>query len=355
MLKDNINLVVDIECEIYHLIRHFPHKKFYDFSTETIVPGSVYIVSREQFKNNVAKIREHIDQAHFVLSNPAEASETIKRMCAELYGVDDLFLNNKLAMISGGDIEIGWANLKFEKFITLIREERTNIESVGRSNEIYSKIVKPYKFLFLNGRARYHRIEMIKRLAPLLQQALWTNLDTAAGPIHFLPQEYEITSCHKHMVESGARFEKPNLFQGKNWADGIIKADPYIDTYFSVVTETVFEYPYSFRTEKIWKPIAMAHPWICCSNYGFYRDIKNLGFKTFAHLIDESFDTIYSTQDRLARLEHVIKDLCTQDLPSFLAAAEDTCKYNQSHMRELVPKIISQFPQQFTDFINERY
>jgi hypothetical protein len=24
-------------------------------------------------------------------------------------------------------------------------------------------------------------------------------------------------------------------------------------------------------------------------------------------------------------------------------------------MRELVPKIISQFPQQFTDFINERY
>jgi hypothetical protein len=157
------------------------------------------------------------------------------------------------------------------------------------------------------------------------------------------------------MVESGARFEKPNLFQGKNWADGIIKADPYIDTYFSVVTETVFEYPYSFRTEKIWKPIAMAHPWICCSNYGFYRDIKSLGFKTFAHLIDESFDTIYSTQDRLARLEHVIKDLCTQDLPSFLAAAEDTCKYNQSHMRELVPKIISQFPQQFTDFINERY
>jgi hypothetical protein len=361
MLKDNINLVVDIECEIYHLIRHFPHKKFYDFSTETIEPGAVYLISREQFKNNVAKIREHIDQAHFILSNPAEASETIKRMCIERYGVDDLFLSNKLAMISGGDIEPDWVNLKFEKFITLIREERANVEAISRSKEIYSKKIKPYKFLFLNGRARYHRIEMIKRLAPLLDQALWSNLDTAAGPIHFLPKEYELILCHKHMIDTGTRFEKPNLFtnntlfKNTNWGDGVLKAEPYIDTYFSVVTETVFEYPYSFRTEKIWKPIAMGHPWICCANYGFYRDIKNLGFKTFDNLIDESFDTMYSTQDRLTRLEHVIKDLCVQDLPSFLAAAEDTCKYNQSHMRELVPKIISQFPQQFTDFINERY
>jgi hypothetical protein len=184
---------------------------------------------------------------------------------------------------------------------------------------------------------------------------LWTNLDTAAGPVHFLPKQYEHDSFHDNMNVTGVRFEKPNLFQGVQWGDGTIKAEPYIDTYFSVVTETVFTYPYSFRTEKIWKPIAMAHPWICCANYGFYRDIKKLGFKTYGHLIDESFDSLENTQDRLNKITDVITDLCQQDLPSFLAAAKDTGKYNQQLMQELTPKIISQFPQQFTNFINERY
>lgn len=355
MLKNNINLYLDVECEVYHLIRHFPHTKFWDFASQPIVPGGVYIIGREQFRNNVAKIREHIDQAHFVLSNPAEASDTIKRMCEEIYRVDDLFLQNKLAMISGGDIEPGWPNLKYEKFVTLIRESRANIEAMNRVDEIYNKKVKPYKFLFFNGRGRYHRIQMISRLQPILDQALWTNLDSAAGPINFLPKQYELTACHDYMTPTGARFEKPNLFYNAQWGDGVLKAEPYIDTYFSVVTETVFEYPYSFRTEKIWKPIAMMHPWICCSNYGFYRDMHKMGFKTFSHLIDESFDTIERTEDRLQRLEIVIKDLCQQDLPAFLDAAKDVCKYNQGLMRELVPKINSQFPQQFVDFINERY
>jgi hypothetical protein len=63
------------------------------------------------------------------------------------------------------------------------------------------------------------------------------------------------------------------------------------------VSETVFTYPYSFRTEKIWKPIAIGHPWIAVSNFGYYRDMHELGFKSFGHLIDEKFDLIYNNVD----------------------------------------------------------
>jgi hypothetical protein len=120
----------------------------------------------------------------------------------------------------------------------------------------------------------------------------------------------------------------------------------------------VFDYPYSFRTEKIWKPVAMAHPWIAVANYGFYRDMHNLGFQTFGHVIDESFDQIDNDQDRLARIVTVVDDLCHNDLASFLSECYNVCKYNQQHLALLSPRIQNEFPDRFFKFltqnINER-
>ena len=139
------------------------------------------------------------------------------------------------------------------------------------------------------------------------------------------------------------------------WGAIYIQAEPYIDTYFSLVTETVCDYPYSLRSEKIYKPIAMGHPWIATANCGFYRDIRNQGFRTYSSLIDESFDSIHNNQDRLDRIVAVVQDLCQQDLAEFLVAAEQTSKYNQQHMAELGPRIRVDFPQQFLTFVEQTF
>ena len=117
----------------------------------------------------------------------------------------------------------------------------------------------------------------------------------------------------------------------------------------------MFNCPYSFRTEKIWKPIAIGHPFIVVSNFGYLRDLKQLGFQTFDHLIDESYDSISNDQERIDRIVDLVKDLCQQDLSTFLAAAENVCKYNQQHLLELAPKIRPDFTQRFTQYINERF
>ena len=126
---------------------------------------------------------------------------------------------------------------------------------------------------------------------------------------------------------------------GFEWGEIYLEARPYLDTYFSLVTETVFDFSYSFRTEKIWKPIAIGHPWIAATNAGFYRDIHDLGFKTFGHLIDESFDSIDNPQDRIERIATVVEDLCQQDLDKFAVAAREVCVYNQQLHTELSSKI----------------
>jgi hypothetical protein len=184
-------------------------------------------------------------------------------------------------------------------------------------------------------------------------------------PIHYLPPEYEVQRYRNALltvpvpkdvygIMGPDLYAKQHLF-GKEWGDIYLESKPYEDTYFSLVTETIFEYPYSFRTEKIWKPIAIGHPWIAVSNAGFYRDMHNLGFKTFGHLIDESFDQIENNQQRIERIAQVVEDLCRQDLASFLQECYTICKYNQQHHIEMATQWRQEFPDRFQQFINERF
>jgi hypothetical protein len=156
-------------------------------------------------------------------------------------------------------------------------------------------------------------------------------------PIQFLPPEYELgTSIIIQMDE----FIDPGLpaksrIFGKGWGDGYIVPKQYTDTYFSVITETEFGNPYSFRTEKIWKPIIAGHPWICATNAGFYHDLINLGFLTFRDIFDESFDNIDDNFLRIQRVGEVVKEIVSQDLDKFLVACRGICDYNRKRAFEL--------------------
>jgi hypothetical protein len=145
---------------------------------------------------------------------------------------------------------------------------------------------------------------------------------------------------------------KFNLFNN-TWGDAVVDSAAYRDTYFSLVTETVFNYPYSFRTEKIWKPVAVGHPFIAVANRGFYRDMHKLGFRTFGHDVDESFDLIDNSQDRIERISQVVEDLCQQDLASFYKECYNVCKYNQELYAEMRHQVPRELPNQFHQFINQ--
>ena len=97
----------------------------------------------------------------------------------------------------------------------------------------------------------------------------------------------------------------------------------------------------------------MGHPWIAVANYGYYRDMHNLGFQTFGHVIDESFDLIENNQDRLERVSQLVRDLCQQDLASFLKECYNVCKYNQQHLAEMRIKVRAEFPERFRQFMTK--
>ena len=233
---------------------------------------------------------------------------------------------------------------------------------MARTDEIFDNNEKSYKFLFLNGRWRPHRKHLLKHFLDtgLLHQALWSNLDHRDPeiPVRFLPEKYEVAR-YRDSISKPTKYDsdmaaKHHLFN-REWGEVYVNVEACGDSYFTLITETVFEYPYSFRTEKLWKPMVIGHPWIAVANYGYYRDLRTLGFKTFDTVIDESFDLIENGPDRLKRIVDVVEDLCQQDLNSFQQACYNICKYNQQHLVDLAPKIRQEFPERFAKFVNTHF
>jgi hypothetical protein len=362
-MHDNRKIIIDKDYG-HDTIDHFADATFTEFDQHDLVLGAVYIIGYRQLCKHADSILNLAanDKIKLIFSHPTEGSSTLLGQCTN---ISENFLalakKRKIAFYCGGPISQEYHQMSYETFLAMILDYKDNVNAIQQYNDNYST-VRPYKFLFLNGRARSHRRVMLDNLAQckLLDAAIWTNLSPDNGPMKLLDLKYEY---HKFNVDfdiddcNNAEVTKDKLFGPGIWGEIYLNSAPYNDTYFSVVTETVHAYPYSFRTEKIWKPIAIGHPWIAVANQGYYKDMHNLGFKTFGHVVDESFDSIENNHDRLERVTAVIKDLCEQDLVSFLKECYNVCKYNQQHLAVMQAKVRGEFSDRFrhfvTNYINE--
>jgi hypothetical protein len=255
------------------------------------------------------------------------------------------FANGSLRWITGGDADASIRNLNNEHFL------RATIGSQESGLSFSQSLHRPYKFLFTNKKIRPHRRYLILELQRLglLENALWSCLGqhNTWGHEDFNRVYADGTSMPVRLLPHGYDPEiKPS------WIDGVIYPRHFDETYFSVVAETIFEYPHSFRTEKTYKPILAAHPFVICANAGFYRDLHHMGFRTFGSLIDESFDSIMDGKDRMDRLIHEVRWLCDQDLDRFWLETRDICLYNQQHAQELHTNQQNTFTEKFREFMH---
>lgn len=80
--------------------------------------------------------------------------------------------------------------------------------------------------------------------------------------------------------------------------------DYYQNSYFSLVSETFFynQEPSVFFSEKIFKPIAMKHPFIVVGSPDMLKTLRELGYKTFGPIIDEKYDGIQNVNERLTAI-----------------------------------------------------
>jgi hypothetical protein len=106
------------------------------------------------------------------------------------------------------------------------------------------------------------------------------------------------------------------------------------DSFWHIVTETVFYYDKLHLTEKIFKPIVSKQPFMLLGAPGNLAYLKSYGFKTFEGIIDESYDLI---QDNDQRIEAVVAQLAwycslsTEEKQRVIEAIAPIVEYNFHH------------------------
>jgi hypothetical protein len=95
-------------------------------------------------------------------------------------------------------------------------------------------------------------------------------------------------------------------------ASAIYNAEDFNHTAISVVLETIFDQRIHL-TEKILRPIACGHPFILAAGPGSLRLLRSYGFKTFGGYIDENYDEITDSTDRLRAIVKEMRRIV--DLP----------------------------------------
>jgi hypothetical protein len=242
--------------------------------------------------------------------------------------------------LSKKEIKVVWARI-FEwstnRYIRCIKYGMTNPKLIE----------KPFTkaFLNFNRRWRLHR--------PTLVALLFANNILDRGHVSLAPVEgrnwdklwHSIEMYHSEEIKNfvhpykNAICNLPPLFLDTTCLEtnraGLEKTEEYLyhDSYFSVVTETNYysDQPGRFFSEKIFKPVAMEHPFIIVSRPYSLPKFKELGYKSFSPFIDESYDLVEDDSKRLLAIVKEIKrlsQLTPAELQEFLLGLKEVCDYN---------------------------
>lgn len=213
---------------------------------------------------------------------------------------------------------------------------------------IYESTNKPYKFLFTNTSRTAARTRLWQRLhdLDLLHDALWAwehfqcrpskNADVGTDiPLTFLPDQYESPYADLDRLE---RFREdrrkafrlsPDGFFRSHWSRAHLIDRQCVDTYFRVIGER--DVDEIFVTPHTYNSLLAGQPFLVVAAPGYLQYLRDLGFRTWHGIIDESYDREPDLTTRIEMVVLEVQRLCGLDLDQWLAGCRDIALYNQQH------------------------
>ena len=109
-----------------------------------------------------------------------------------------------------------------------------------------------------------------------------------------------------------------------------LNPDIYLRSWFSVITETYVDDGQLLIGEKLFKPMLCASPFMVLGSRGTLARLRELGFRTFPELWDESYDLM----DITCRIDAIVAQITNvskiSDLRSWFAQAEPALRHNHA-------------------------
>jgi hypothetical protein len=201
---------------------------------------------------------------------------------------------------------------------------------------------KPQMFDVLLGKPKPHR-EFVSN---------WIkNSDSGSDyfqPPFFKPTGFPVEDYHvsnQHYWEDGIILNTPDSYRctyqeiSMNISQ-VLPVKIYNQTAYSLVCETEYSNDYTFFTEKTAKPIIACRLFVMIAGQYYLRNLREIGFRTFGSIIDESYDLEPDPDTRWRLAMEQCDWLCKQDQCVILEKIMPTVLYNFNLLNSLDTSVL---------------
>ena len=163
------------------------------------------------------------------------------------------------------------------------------------------------KFLCLNRWPHSHKLDFMRRMKGILDQFNYSLPDKPYDNVDFTGGNYWDFPEHKR------------------------------DSLLYIVTETFFDIDHLRDvSEKTWRPIALQMPFIIVGQPFSLRRLRDIGYRTFHSIWDESYDTITEPNERMNAIVNLVLELNSRkNFREMIDSCRDIVEHNFAmlHMR----------------------
>lgn len=193
---------------------------------------------------------------------------------------------------------------------------------------------RKYQFVALSRTHKWWRASVMADLqqSGILKRSLWsynTNLILGDAPTDNPIEQQPGVDIPAFMRAGPYTCDELSTAQHNDHSMSV--NEHYTDAYFNLVLETHFDADGSsgtFLTEKTFKPIKNGQPFVLVAPPGSLQCLRDLGYKTFDHVLDNSYDLETNNTQRWLKIKHTLKQIQT-DPHGLLLRCWDDIVHNQ--------------------------
>lgn len=195
-------------------------------------------------------------------------------------------------------------------------------------------------FISMNRNPRPHRLDHIFTLldGDIVEKGLVsgcigsTHLDTTYIEAHYAYYQAQLTANCPLIIDEDWTTKDPNT---QDWTT--FPAEQFGNSLLSFVTESEFDSPGLFVTEKTFKPLRAGHPFILLAQPFMLQLLRDNGYRTDFHSIDNSYDQMNDHKERFAAAHNELFKWVNKSRSEKISAIEqsmDTILHNFNHFKE---------------------
>lgn len=283
-------------------------------------------------KHEIKKIHEYIKKHELPSSNVFYASCCLN--------AEDLYQQ----FCDENNLTPAFRNIYSSTFLKFSCDEAIRTINNGKIIAYVSNIKKK-DFLIFNRRWHWHRIMFLYNIFKNNINELFyisfskTHLDTKLSFTSVIENffknkndeilDYDIVNTIENslpLILDTQKFNEKSLMYEK--FDNT--KDFYLNSMIHIISESKFESEVIHCTEKTFKPIIHKQPFIVLGPRGMLKKIKELGFKSFDNVWDESYDDIVDHEERLLKIVTLCKTISEWSPEKKIKAMQD-CANNVNY------------------------